>query len=1045
MSSKNQDKPQFPEVVVVEASAGSGKTYALAKRFLQLLINSRIPQDYVPLRAILAITFTNKATVEMKERILEFLKRIAFDCFESEEQAKDILDSLGVDKKFAQKKARLIMDELIKHYSFFQVQTIDSFINALLLGCAMRIDRSSSFSIRRDYSQYLAYCLDLVIDQASYDPKVLTFLKEFVKHYLLVENQKGWFPKDDILALMESLFQLSNKYGQLFYEYAGKGADVIKKKKALFGKIQELFEEIPEGFNKSAQSSLNKFVTKSNEIFELSDVPAKFQQPQVPMNKGKAASKEFSQKWKKIHTQLKEITELEATVSYNPYIRLFNGLLGFFQDISKKEDMVFLEELNRKARLLFGEEGFTVAELYYRLATRFKHYLIDEFQDTSRLQWRNLEAMVQEGLSTGGSLFYVGDKKQAIYRFRGGEVELFDKVRRGFSQFNVKEHHLTKNWRSQKAIVEFNNQVFSKDNIVEGLRSSGIAKELADDNEAIDEITSVFSDAVQEYRPENECGYVEVKPIGEGNQQERNKIIKKDVLELIKDLRKRFNYADIAVLTRDNNEVELLTSWLLEAGVAVESEKTLNVLEHHLIRELISLLGFLSSPIDDLSFAAFILGDISESITAISKDKMRDFILDLHAQGQLSDSISLYNLFRAQYPKVWQSNFQELFKVVGFISIYELLIRIYERFDLMNKFPKAQAFFMKLLELVKKNEDEHQELSGFLTYLKNAPQEELYVNVIHSDSVRVLTIHKAKGLEFPVVVIPFLRMDISPETGGRGTSSYIVDEAQDALGLVRITKYYRAYSKKLQDIYTASYKKACIDELNGLYVALTRAQYELYVFIPAKSGTAKNKAKSFIPESPGNYGKKQKYKISKNETKQELIDIKAPEYRDWLKSLKDEFFDVAPALNRKARFEGIIMHEILSKVSNTFKGSSSDMIKKAIQEVSYEHSGIDCAYYQKKIADIINHGKLNHIFYIPDGGVDCEKEVVNRFGDTKRIDRVIIKEKEVWVIDYKSSSQDKDKHKRQLNEYVEIMSEFYPDKKIKGFLLYFDEMKLQEL
>ena len=121
MSSKNQEKPQFPEVVVVEASAGSGKTYALAKRFLQLLINPRIPQDYVPLRAILAITFTNKATVEMKERILEFLKRIAFDCFENQEQAKDILDSLGVDKKFAQNKARLIMDELIKHYSFFQI------------------------------------------------------------------------------------------------------------------------------------------------------------------------------------------------------------------------------------------------------------------------------------------------------------------------------------------------------------------------------------------------------------------------------------------------------------------------------------------------------------------------------------------------------------------------------------------------------------------------------------------------------------------------------------------------------------------------------------------------------------------------------------------------------------------------------------------------------------------------------------------------------------------------------------------------------------
>ena len=260
----NSNQLKFPEVVVVEASAGSGKTYALAKRYLQLLINPGISQEYIPLRSILAITFTNKAAVEMKERILEFLKRIAFDAFENKEQEADILGVLGVDKKVAQKKAHLIMDELIRHYSFFQTQTIDSFINALLLGCALRIDRSASFSIKRDYRNYLAYSLDAVIEEAAANKEVFGFLEEFLEHYLFVENRRGWFPKDDILGLMESLFRLSNKHGGEFQEYAGKGQDVIKKKIALFEKIKELSEDFPQGFNKSAQSSIMRFLEKSN-------------------------------------------------------------------------------------------------------------------------------------------------------------------------------------------------------------------------------------------------------------------------------------------------------------------------------------------------------------------------------------------------------------------------------------------------------------------------------------------------------------------------------------------------------------------------------------------------------------------------------------------------------------------------------------------------------------------------------------------------------------------------------------------------------------
>ncbi|UCD15452.1 MAG: UvrD-helicase domain-containing protein, partial [Candidatus Omnitrophota bacterium] len=212
---------QSSQVCVVQASAGSGKTYALAKRYVGLLINSPVNVEENLLKNILAITFTNKATVEMKERILELLKRIALDSFSSRGEQEDILSLFTIDKKSAQAKAAYIMDALIRHYNFFQVKTIDSFINALLLGCALQIERSASFKISKDYTEHLCYCFDLVMEEAVVDMQTFEFLEEFLEHYLFVENRKSWFPKEDILTLIKSLFELSNTYGRIFGVYKG--------------------------------------------------------------------------------------------------------------------------------------------------------------------------------------------------------------------------------------------------------------------------------------------------------------------------------------------------------------------------------------------------------------------------------------------------------------------------------------------------------------------------------------------------------------------------------------------------------------------------------------------------------------------------------------------------------------------------------------------------------------------------------------------------------------------------------------------------------
>lgn len=1045
MSKKKSYHLEFPEVVVVEASAGSGKTYALAKRYLQLLINPSFDIKHILLRSILAITFTNKATIEMKERILELLKRIALDKFSSKEEEADIFELLNVDKKFAKLKAGMIMDSLINHYNFFQVQTIDSFINALLLGFALNIDRSVNFKIKRDYADYLSYCLDLVIEEAITNKDVYNFLEEFLEHYLFVENRTGWFPREDILGLVRSLFRLTNKYGLPFKFCDEEAKDVIKKKKFIFSQIKQLLIDAPGGLNKTAYNSIEKFINRDSDIFEIKSLPSKFKLATVPMNKGSIAPLEYRKRWANVHKSIRALVELDSNIAYKPYLKLFSRLLDFLQNLSRKENILFLEELNREARFLFDDAGITVAEIYYRLATRFKHYLIDEFQDTSVLQWRNLELMVEEALSSGGSLFYVGDKKQAIYRFRGGEAKLFDEVRDGFNHFNVRLNSLTKNWRSQKEIVDFNNTVFSKDNLSRALSLSGITKKLEQDSGAVDEIVSIFKDASQQYKKQNSYGYVYIERIDEKNQQERDQFIRSKLLELLKDLTSRFRAQDIAILCRDNREVELVTSWLLENGFSVESEKTLNVIENPLIKELVSFLTFLHSPIDNLSFASFILGDIFTQKTGLSYKEISDFIFALHKEGKLSNGSALYRIFRDKFPKIWEQYFDEFFRSVGLISPYELVTSIYQNFGVMDNFSKYQAFFMKFLELIKTKEDECIGLEALLIYLNESQEEDLYVNITHSNSIKVLTIHKSKGLEFGVVIIPFLRIDIDPVTGERGTNSYVVETPGQDLKLIRITEEHRAYSPVLQKIYAQSYKKACIDELNNIYVALTRAQFELYIFLPKKSGSAKNKACFFIPDDFRELGTKRKYERKKQSINPQ-IEITPSRHKNWLRSLREEFGDADQIKNRDKILQGDVFHLILSQIGNCMNLNLDQLVIEACAYASNKYPLLKDFYlYEAKIKELLQNKKTKDIFYVPDGEVFCEKEIVNQFGDLKRIDRLIVEDKHVSIVEYKLSQDKRGQYHKQVAEYMQAAKDIYPGRCIRGLFLYLDTIALEEV
>ena len=1032
------------QVYIVEASAGSGKTYTLAKRYISLILNPLLKKEEIPLSSILAITFTNKAAFEMKARILELLKDVALDCFSSPDEKKDILNAIGNDEQYAREKAHLALDYLILNYNFFQVQTVDSFINALLSGCAFKLNLSANFRIKNDYSDYLSYSLDQLIDKASLEKRTYQLFEEFLHQYLNLENHSGWLPKADILKILNTLLVYTNTYGGDFIKFNGSSADLISLKKKIFGLIKELRFALPEGSDKRFRAKVEKLVLENKDSLNLDDVSTFFDREKFPANKGSQVNDQTLSLWDQIRDNIRELCETEAFVFFNCYIDMFESFFNEFKKAAVKDNVVFLSELNRQARQLFDSQFITVPELYFRLSSRFSNYLIDEFQDTSFLQWKNIFPLIEDGLSSAGTLFYVGDKKQAIYRFRGGEVQLFDSVKSELSAFRQEHSVLSKNYRSREEVVKFNNGLFSVENLTRAVNLINEKKGQttillnADD---ITEIVGFFKGSQQTNRADKPDGFVSVTAVSGNDEIENNDLIKNRLINLIKNLNNRFDYRDIAILSRSNDEVELCVSWLIEAGIPVESDKTLNIREQSFIKELISFLKFLSSPIDNLSFASFILGDIFLKASKIEKEKIREFIFDLGKNRRKEKNFYYYRRFREEFPEVWNKLIADFFKNVGFIPLYELTISILGRFRVLESFPEYQGFFMRLLELINEQEEEHSTIGEFLSFFDSARDEDLFVNISGANSVRILTIHKSKGLEFRAVITPFLHLDID-------IGAEIVYPEDNLLKLLRLKKEYNKFSPSLEKIYRQEYTKALIDELNNIYVAFTRARDELYIFVPQKKGNKFNYAQFLFDRldyQSGLTGSSDKEKKSKD-AGQNIINIAPAKYRDWIPFLKDEYILPDTLENREKLIQGEALHLIFSFI----KALRAVDIETAIDEAVSKAAWMAPIWWRIRdlkplVNEFIGRECWKQFFFQNEGKVFVEKEFVNKRGLAKRIDRLIVKEKEVILADYKSSCDFKEKNIEQMLEYIAIIKEIYPDKEVKGYFLYFDHPDIEEI
>jgi ATP-dependent exoDNAse (exonuclease V) beta subunit len=519
--------------------------------------------------------------------------------------------------------------------------------------------------------------------------------------------------------------------------------------------------------------------------------------------------------------------------------------------------------------------------------------------------------------------------------------------------------------------------------------------------------------------------------------------IKSRIIELLPRLRaRRGSWRGIAVLCRANADLEKITSWLLEAGVPVESEKTLNAREHPLIKELVSLLAFLNSPIDELAFASFILGDIFTRASGLPRERIEDFLFK-RARGTGGHSY-LYREFRQAFPDAWESLLEEFFRNVGFVPLYELVISIYARFRVHDAFPGCQGFLMKFLELVRRQvSEENADCGAFLEYFAQAPDQELYVNVAETDAVRLLSIHKAKGLGFDVVIIPFLEIAVEP--GGSGSRPYMVDpESAEGVRLLKIDRHQLAFSPLLSRLFAAEYKRALVDELNTVYVALTRAGSELYAFLPEKSGRALNCCRLLIPEELYSSGDEPGTPAPAKTAGARIL-LESPGYKSWIPYLREEFIDKQRLLHRERILDGTVMHQALSFITDLSGRDIDAEVRSAIERCR-------CMFplyprferVEQTLLGICRSAHLKPFFHTAGGEVWCERELSRADGRAQRIDRCVRAGGRTVIIDYKSSKGERGAGMAQLAAYRALLGEITGDK-CDAYLLYLDSLELEAL
>ncbi len=1015
---------KFPHFTVLKASAGSGKTHMLTKRFVQFILSEKISRNN--LRNILAITFSNNASKEMKGRILHWLKLLHFGDPELTEQ---MLEAVSMDREKLAERAGQMVEEILWDYADFEVRTIDSFMTSIFKTSAIDFGFNAEFDILMNNDALMEYSFDLFLRGVREGTKEAELLLGIIS--AIQEGKQGqeaymWDPSSALLEEVKNLYGKLSATGKnpMIEDYSGAFDDIKNEIRTAIEELEKMI--LKSGLAKRANSSFDAVLGLVREGRFADLIGKGLKNP--PVNKpGKGQSDHqtsFDQivgLWENATGLINKYIALLVRFRSMPYLRVYESFKEIVESVKRRQGKVFIEDISRNLAEYINEE--IVPDIYFRIGETIYHFLIDEFQDTSLIQWHNLYPLFENALSQGGSLFVVGDTKQAIYGFRNADYTIMRESERNNPFPSARQYvkELTTNYRSLRKILDFNEKVF---------------KEIAAGNDKYKEAgtRSGLTDYVQCAKDGSAQGYCEVIL----RERDDETIPERRVLQdLVGELRSRgFDYGDIAILTRRNEDVVKITLWLNEKNIDFISYSNLDIRRRKITGEIVALLNFLDSPMDDLSFSTFINGEIFGALLRkdhpeITKERLGEFLFGYR------ESPPLYKSFQKEFPIVWESYFAGLFKASGYFPIYDLVTEAYAVFRVFETLGDEEAALVKILEAVKEFEGAgSNSIRDFLDFAGDSDSGESEWNMDVPkglNAVKVMTIHKAKGLGFPVVLV------LLYEGRNRGFD-YIIEEEENGVRLLKINKKTMLSDSAFEMLYEEEATKENVNRLNSLYVGFTRAEEELYVIgVKGKSETfpfdllpASDFAATVKPVRCDILAAKPSTVFSaRHHPKQIEAEVRT-----------DEMIGV------EERARGEFIHRVLYHVEYLHDGMES-VLEDIIGKVNEETISASVAEGVKKLLLHLFGRKEIATYFDPHPGreVKREQEFSDEEGHLFRMDRVVIDPDRVTVLDFKTGGEGwaDEKYRAQMRKYMKIAKDIYPDRRLEGRIVYIDIGKITTL
>ena len=1060
---------------VYKSSAGSGKTFTLVKEYIKLAIKK--PDEF---RHILAITFTNKAANEMKERVIKYLKELSAEPIDETTAAykfllPDIIESSNFTKKEISEKARMVLDSILHNYSDFAIGTIDSFVHRIIRTFAHDLKIPMNFEVEMDTDKLLSEAIDLLLNKAGSDELLTKALVEFTE--TKTDDEKSWLIEKDLQKFAKQLFKEDNlihidKIKKLsisdFLEIRKKLAAIISKFENDILKIAKDANELILKNNVSVESFYqgNKGIGKyfqnlANSNFEKIK-PNTYVQDTVEQDKWYAGKATADVKTN-IDTIKEELGNLFLAIShlrkkhYKHYVlntlifasiypvTVLNEIEKIIDVIKKENNILPISEFNKRISKIVISQP--VPFIYERLGEKYHNYLIDEFQDTSALQWMNLLPLIENSLSYNNFNMIVGDGKQAIYRWRGGDVEQFSMLpklpptlsdefsieRAEALERNYEGKNLSSNFRSKAEVIDFNNKFFSH---IESISS--------------DYVKSVYDKCKQEFDAKNTGGYIEIDFLNNSDSDVKtyDEITLDKIAETITELtNEKFSYKDIAILCRSNVNASLIARHLISLGISVISDESLLITGSAEVNFLLALVSFISNPDDDIAKYRVIHYLLSNKLIF---DNDTYLICKILRQNNSARNNSLNTALFLEY--LQKNNFEIDVTLLSSLPIYELFENLISIFNIEKITDSYVRFFLDAV--FEFSSGKTNSISDFLYWWDEQKLKRSIIIPDGVDAVKIMTIHKSKGLEFPVVIFPFS----TKYTKSTNDNLWIDTNIEEIPNLksALISNNALLEETDFSELYNSEKDKSLLDMLNVLYVALTRPSERLYVFTEAPS--KKFAQPKSIPDFFASYllsigeweenkmqysfGNKTPRTCSKSD-EQDLAGITLHTFsvknRKQVIHLKKKSNDVWDVENPSRNSDwGNLVHYTLSKIKHS--GEVENVIS------TLTKNGIILKQKEKelteKIKAIISNPLLNPYFQ-PECEVKAETEILLKDGSTLRPDRVVIENKNAIVIDYKTGNIS-DSHNKQISMYAEIL-EIMGYAEVKKLLAYIDLGKVIEV